>query len=141
MLTKLMWILKLCYCFFAFIHLSLTWNGFSTDTCFCLCPLDRLIKVFQAFHIQNLFRMLHYQLLSNVEQTFSLLELCVLVDLRIRQTILPKMDGGFHRRRYEHSPYQLHLFRKLALRMLRRLMTFPISFAESERSCSCIDGS
>ena len=34
--------------------------------------------------IQNLFRMFHYQLLSNSEQTFNLLEFCVLVDLGIR---------------------------------------------------------
>ena len=47
-----------------------------------------------------------YQLLSNVEQTFSLLEFCVLVDLRIRQIIRPKMDGGVYRQRHEHSPYQ-----------------------------------
>ena len=78
--------------------------------------------------------MLHYQLLNNVEQTFNLLEVRVLVDLRICQIIWPKMNGGFHRRRHEDSPYML------ALRMLRRFMTFPISFAETERSCSCIDG-
>ena len=76
--------------------------------------------------------MLHYQLLSNVEQTFSLLEFCVLVNLRIRQLIRPKMDGVFHRRRHEHSPYQYICFCMLALRKFRRLLTFPISFAETE---------
>ena len=38
--------------------------------------------------------MLHYQHLSDVEQTFNLFEFCVLVDLRIRQRIGPKMDGA-----------------------------------------------
>ena len=92
-------------------------NEISTDQHFCLRPFDRWIMrsywfrpvrwwTFQPFHIQNLFRMLHYQLLSDVEQNFNLFEVRVLVDLRIRQIIRPKMDGGFHRRRHEHSPYQ-----------------------------------
>ena len=38
-------------------------------------------------------------------------------------------------------PISIHLFCMLALRMLRRLLTFPISFAETERSCSFFDGS
>ena len=32
------------------------------------------------------------------------------------------------------------LFCMLVLRMLRHLLTFPTSSAETERSCSCIDG-
>ena len=91
-----------------------TKNGISVGTYVCLRPLDRLIIgqhwfrpwwwwIFQAFHIHNFFRMFLHQLLSDVEQTFNLLEFCVLVDLRIRQIIRPKMDGGFHRRKHEHS--------------------------------------
>ena len=33
-----------------------------------------------------------------------------LADLRIRQINRPKMDGGFHRRRHEHFPYQYICF-------------------------------
>ena len=50
--------------------------------------------------------MFHHQLLSDVEHTLNILEFCVLLDFRIRCIIRPKMDGGFHRRSHEHSPYQ-----------------------------------
>ena len=90
---------------------------------------SRTVWIFQSFYIQNLFRILHHQLLSNVEQIFNLREFCVLVDLQIRQIIRPKMDGGFY------------LFCMLVSRKLSRLLTCPTSFARTERSCSCIDGS
>ena len=46
------------------------------------------------------------QVLSDIELTFNLLEVRVLVDLQIRQIIRPKMNGCFRWRRHEHSPYQ-----------------------------------
>ena len=76
---------------------------------FCILPLDRLIIghyrtrpwrwwIFQAFHIQNFFRMFRHQLSSNVQYTPNVINLCVLADIWIHQGIQPKVDGGFHRR-------------------------------------------
>ena len=88
--------------------------------------------MFQPFYFQNLFRMFHYQLLSDIEQTFNILEYCVIVDLRLRQIIRHKMDGG---------SISIHLFCVLASRNLSRSLTFPTSFAGGGKSWSCIDGS
>ena len=63
----------------------------------------KVMNIPGAVHIQNFFRMFQYHLLSDIEYTFNLLDVRVLVDLRIRQIMRPKMDGGFQRRRHEHS--------------------------------------
>ena len=94
-----------------------TQNWICVDTNFCRRALDPLIIdqrwyrpwgwwIIQASHIQKFFGMFLYQLLSNVEDTPNILEPCVLEDFRILQEIWPMMDGGFHRRRHDHFPYQ-----------------------------------
>ena len=108
------------YRFWTVRQLSQTENGICVDTHFIFCPLDRLIMrqywsrswgrwTLMIFHVQILFRMLqtHFWVMLN---KLSNSRICVLVDLRIRQIIRPKMDGGFHRRRHEHSPHQYMCF-------------------------------
>ena len=87
-----------------------------------------------GFHIQNLSRMFHYQLSSNVERTLNILEFCVLVDFRIQLLIRPEVDVGFHRR--------MNIFHFTAFVLYASVgRTFPTPPGKTERSCSCTDGS
>ena len=42
--------------------------------------------------------------MSDVAHILDVPEFCVLIDFRILQEILPKVDGCLHRRCHEHSP-------------------------------------
>ena len=125
------------------MHLSFSWNRISMDIHFFLCPFNRLImrKCWsRPRRLMNIPNISHSETLQNVslpifwvmliEQTFNLLLFYVLVDFRIRWIIRPKMGGQF----IDEEMNILHintLFRLFALRMLRCLLTFPMSFCRN----------
>ena len=128
-------------------------NGISIDTYFLPSPtwsLDhwlipissrKAMNILKALHIQNLLRMHDYQFLTDVEHTLNTLEFCVLVDFRIR---LKKFGPRWMPASIDEAiniSISIHLFWMLPQRMLRWLQTFPTSFANTERFCSCDDGS
>ena len=67
-----------CNCIFAFVHLSQAQYGVWADRYSCFCPLNHLIMrqywslpwgrcPVNRIHLQNFFRMLQYQYLSDIE--------------------------------------------------------------------------
>ena len=61
---------------------------------------------FNCVHNQNIFRTFQYQFLCGSEWTLNVLEVRVLENFQFLCVIWSKMNGCFHWRRHEQSPYQ-----------------------------------
>ena len=64
----------------------------------------------------------------------------VLVNLQVRQIIRSKMNGSFHWRRHEHSPYQHICVCNVSIERVGYPAVFSNFFLGSGRPSSCIDG-
>ena len=91
-------------------------------------------------NIQNLFRMLQYQLLCDIDQALNFFEVRVLVDFQIRHIIWSKMNGCFHWRRHEHFPFQHICLWCFHWKCWVTCCNSQLSLVGNGRSSSCFDG-
>ena len=92
------------------------WNGICVNTFFCFCAPDHLIVTIRISSTRE-FQCQSYSHsdseCSNIKFCFfiqkksqNFFEVCVLVDLQVRQIIRSNMNGCFHWRRHEHSVFR-----------------------------------